>query len=754
MNLQPDDPRLTAYALGELDETERAEIEQYLEQNEEARAEVELTRAFAQQLTEEFKREDTPALTDLQRHRIQKATAPRHTWRRVMAYAAGLLVVLGVSGLYVEHSMRTFSLGDIIAVADNAKPGSPPPPPASAPQELSDSEGMTEMAPASAAVSEPVASEEAVSADVLTNAPIAQYQQRTTLKIREDSAVSAKKQAVRDEDKTLQRQTRLSAANERASRLSEHDRSSGLQNVSVGGNIQLRGQWHQGKSEPSVKIGDQRLEQGSSCIPITPMPPIHSHPTPNTESYATINENPFAMVTSEPLSTFSIDVDTASYANVRRFLNQGQLPPADAVRIEELINYFKYDYPQPDGEVPFSVNVEVNACPWAPDHMLARIGLRGKVPVMDERPPCNLIFLLDVSGSMSARNKLPLLKRSMAMLANSLAPNDRIGIVVYDNVPRVVLEPTPSSNLGTITCAINSLEANGGTNGADGLRLAYEVARRSFIEGGINRILVGTDGDFNVGTTDHDELIQMIQQQAKSGVFLSVLGFGMGNLKDANLEGLADKGNGNYAYIDTFNEARRVLLEQAASTLITIAKDVKIQVEFNPAKVGAYRLIGYENRALAAQDFNDDRKDAGEIGAGHTVTALYELVPAGQPLPTPNVDPLKYQPNPAQEETAAPPTSSSDELMTVKLRYKQPDGNTSSKIEVPVMASSEGAPSPDYTFAAGVAAFGMILRDSQHKGTATLDMVSDLAQRGKGADRDGSRTEFLGMVSTAQALLP
>jgi len=376
------------------------------------------------------------------------------------------------------------------------------------------------------------------------------------------------------------------------------------------------------------------------------------------------------------------------------------------------------------------------------------------VPVMDERPPCNLIFLLDVSGSMSARNKLPLLKRSMAMLANSLAPNDRIGIVVYDNVPRVVLEPTPSSNLGTITCAINSLEANGGTNGADGLRLAYEVARRSFIEGGINRILVGTDGDFNVGTTDHDELIQMIQQQAKSGVFLSVLGFGMGNLKDANLEGLADKGNGNYAYIDTFNEARRVLLEQAASTLITIAKDVKIQVEFNPAKVGAYRLIGYENRALAAQDFNDDRKDAGEIGAGHTVTALYELVPAGQPLPTPNVDPLKYQPNPAQEETAAPPTSSSDELMTVKLRYKQPDGNTSSKIEVPVMASSEGAPSPDYTFAAGVAAFGMILRDSQHKGTATLDMVSDLAQRGKGADRDGSRTEFLGMVSTAQALLP
>jgi Ca-activated chloride channel family protein len=472
-------------------------------------------------------------------------------------------------------------------------------------------------------------------------------------------------------------------------------------------------------------------------------------PPPGTETYAGIVENRFTTVAEEPLSTFSIDVDTASYANVRRFLNDGTFPPKDAVRIEELVNYFKYDYPQPRGDSPFSVNVETAACPWDEAHTLARIGLKGKVPPAAERPRCNLVFLLDVSGSMQDENKLPLLKKGMKMLAQELRGNGVLGIVTYCTDARVALESVPCNRKGEILGTLESLSAGGSTNGGAGIQQAYDMAMRHFIKGGINRVILATDGDFNTGLTTKDEFVNLIQQAAKSGVFLTVLGFGTGNLKDTNLEALADKGNGHYAYIDSFNEARKVLLEQAGGTLETIAKDVKIQIEFNPAKVAAYRLIGYENRVMAAKDFNDDRKDAGEIGAGHTVTALYELAPPGQPISTPGVDALKYQPNPTPP---APPVSDSNDLMTVKLRYKHPDSDTSARADIPVPATPTHAPSPDFKFAAAVAEFGMLLRNSEYEGSATFQQALELAEQGKGADPEGYRSEFLNLVKTAAAL--
>ncbi|MEI8312400.1 MAG: VWA domain-containing protein, partial [Verrucomicrobiota bacterium] len=364
----------------------------------------------------------------------------------------------------------------------------------------------------------------------------------------------------------------------------------------------------------------------------------------NTEAYDVVQENVFLDAKANPLSTFSIDVDTASYANVRRFLNSDQLPPAGAVRIEELINYFPYSYPQPDAEVPFSVSVETARPPWAPEHELVRIGIKGRELEARNRPASNLVFLVDVSGSMQPENKLPLLKRSLRALVENLGDEDRVAVAVYAGSSGLVLPPTPGSDKRRIRAAIDQLGAGGSTNGAQGIRLAYETARENFLKEGNNRVILCTDGDFNVGTTSQSSLVKLIEKERASGVFLSVLGFGDGNLKDSTMEKLADKGNGNYAYIDSFSEGRKVLVEEMGGTLFTIAKDVKIQVEFNPARVAGYRLIGYENRLLAKEDFNNDKKDAGEIGAGHAVTALYEVVPAGKSLPGGNsVDPLKYQ---------------------------------------------------------------------------------------------------------------
>ncbi len=475
-------------------------------------------------------------------------------------------------------------------------------------------------------------------------------------------------------------------------------------------------------------------------------------PGHNTESYDSIVENEFKAVTQEPLSTFSIDVDTASYANMRRFLNQGTLPPPDAVRIEELVNYFAYDYAPPRDleKAPFASHVTVAGCPWTPEHRLVRIGLKGWEIPAGERPPTNLVFLVDVSGSMGPRNKLPLLKEAMKLLAQRLGESDRVAIVVYAGSSGLVLPSTSGDNRQAILGALDRLQSGGSTNGGEGIELAYNVAIANYIEGGVNRVILATDGDFNVGVTNRGDLTRMVEKKAKSGVFLTILGFGMGNVKDATLEELSNKGNGNYAYIDTLKEARKVLVEEMGANLVTIAKDVKIQVEFNPAEVRAYRLIGYENRMLAAEDFNDDTKDAGEIGAGHTVTALYEIVPAGVSFTPRGVDPLKYQqPKPALSETAR-----TGELMTLKLRYKAPDGDKSKLLVFPVVDPGLGyaQAEPDFKFAASVASFGMILRHSKFAGRASFDSVLELAEEGRGEDVHGYRAEFIDLVKKAKRI--
>ncbi len=482
--------------------------------------------------------------------------------------------------------------------------------------------------------------------------------------------------------------------------------------------------------------------------PLPPLPPLPPR-RPSVEEYLPIDENPFHAVRQHPLSTFSIDVDTASYSNVRRFLQQGQLPPPDAVRIEEMVNYFQYDLPEPEGEAPFSVTIEMADCPWADGHKLARVALQGKSVSAEERGPANLVFLVDVSGSMGPPNRLPLAKEAMKALLHMLEPRDRVAIVTYAGTAEVNLPSTPCTDKETIRAAIDALQAGGSTHGSAGIQKAYRIARENFVPGGVNRVILATDGDFNVGVTSHDALMEMIAEKAKSNVFLTILGFGYGNLKDATLEQLANRGNGNYAYIDTFAEARRVLVEQLSGTLITIAKDVKIQVEFNPQHVQAYRLIGYENRMLEARDFNDDTKDAGEIGAGHQVTALYQLVPQGARL-DPGVDPLRYQPEPEYvPETTMP---HNPEWMTVKLRYKEPEGDRSRLLELPWTPAVERVRpgSPDMRFAAGVAAFGMVLRDSQHRGNADFDLVLELAESGKKDDHE--RQAFIDLVVAAKIL--
>jgi Ca-activated chloride channel family protein len=470
------------------------------------------------------------------------------------------------------------------------------------------------------------------------------------------------------------------------------------------------------------------------------------------ESYKLLRENPFRSVSDDPVSTFSIDVDTASYANIRRMLNLGSLPPPGAVRIEEMVNYFKYDYASPGGkdEHPLAVYGDVARCPWNSEHRLLRVGIKGRELPPAQRPPCNLVFLLDVSGSMEPANKLPLFKRAMKMLVKRLDEGDTVGVVVYAANSSVALETTDCGQKDRILGVIDGLQADGSTNGGAGIKQAYKMAAEAFIKGGVNRVILCTDGDFNVGITDHDELVDLIRDRAKSGVFLSVLGFGTGNLKDDRLEELADKGNGNYAYIDTMTEARKVLIAEAGATLITIAKDVKIQIEFNPTRVSAYRLIGYENRILRREDFNDDRKDAGEVGAGYTVTALYEIVPAGTPLTRPVVDPLKYQ-----KTYKLTPAATSKEMLTLKLRYKKPDGDKSTLITrvVPDNPEQIDESQSDFRFAAAVASFGMILRGSQHSGTGSLDAVIETAQSARGEDPNGRRTEFVQLAKTARELM-
>ena len=477
-------------------------------------------------------------------------------------------------------------------------------------------------------------------------------------------------------------------------------------------------------------------------------PPPFPPPPYDSASYAEITENRFRLVKDHPLSTFSIDVDTASYSNVRRFLNEGRLPPADAVRIEELINYFRFDYPNPSNGAPVSVTTELGAAPWNPKHRLALVGLRSTPIRQEKTPPRNLTFLLDVSGSMAPQNRLPLVKTAMRMLVDTLRPEDKVAIVVYAGASGLCLPATSGENKQQIQAALERLSAGGSTNGASGIQLAYNIASENFVRGGINRVILATDGDFNVGVTSQSELTRLIEEKRERSIFLSVLGVGDNNLKDSTMEALADKGNGNYSYLDSIQEARRVLIKEAGATLVTVAKDVKLQIEFNPSKVAGYRLIGYENRILRKEDFNNDKKDAGEMGAGHTVTALYELVPAGERVPSGDVDPLKYQ-RPAETPVYQP--TPSNELMNVKVRYKAPDGETSKLLEFPVRDASQRM-SANLGFASAVAEFGMLLRRSEFKGQATWEQAVSLARQYRGEDDDGYRAEFIRLVELAGAL--
>ena len=486
------------------------------------------------------------------------------------------------------------------------------------------------------------------------------------------------------------------------------------------------------------------------------------HRTQTAENYAYIRDNDFLSAAQNPLSTFSLDVDTASYANVRRYLKNGMRPPADAVRIEELINYFPYRYTPPAaatgrGEVtaPIAAMLEVAAAPWAESHRLVRILFKSREVTLAARAPANLVFLIDVSGSMSPENRLPLVKESLRLLVGKLRPDDRVAIVTYAGNSGLALPSTPVAQAREIVTALDGLTAGGSTNGEMGIHLAYDIAKAHFVTGGVNRVILCTDGDFNVGVTNSDQLTRLVAEKAKTGVFLTTLGFGMGNLKDAMLEKLADNGNGNYGYIDTRREAEKLLVDQVNGTLVTVAKDVKIQVDFNPARVASYRLIGYENRLLKKEDFNDDQVDAGEIGAGHTVTALYEIVPVGAETGATtgvrSVDESKYAPVAAPRTPGSVP---SGELLTVRVRYKEPADDVSRKLEFPLTdrGTAFADATPDFKFAAAVASFGMILRDSPHKGSATLDQVASWAAAGIVDDAGGWRGEFIELARMAKTL--
>ncbi len=836
MNYELDDPRLTAYALGELDDAEKAAIEAFLNENEAVRDEVARIREAAQWLTAELGAEAPEGLSELERARIldqAKTAKPARKvhWGRwavaalVLLVGGGAWMATSTMNYYHEKSAQATMECDVVNHAkavnlqklpiSGAEGGSVS---ANAPKAEAHDLALAKKAPADASntkaaltekdfatvqhakvVPLPASPSRAMSAPVPASAPV--QAARPSDSWNTISTKTMSQQAVIGDAEPVQRVTTANAPASAAPPAEAKEQLALRNKESVNAPTGANQSNFWGRSYDASKLsfaptsqsappppgsqasppaevkeqlealgyGDIRVDAPATAQPAPgkpksaeatqnvqaysqPVPPALPTPVPGSESYPALPENTFQRVADAPLSTFGMDVDTASYANVRRFLSQGTLPPGEAVRIEELVNYFKYDYPKPESDAPFSVTVDAHPCPWAPTHTLARIGLHGRELDTETRPPANLVFLIDVSGSMEDADKLPLLKKGMKLLAQTVTAKDRVSIVTYASGTGVALYPTPGDNKAAIESIIDHLQAGGSTNGEGGIQAAYDLARRAFIQGGVNRVILATDGDFNVGISDTGTLVSMIEQQAKTGVALSVLGFGQGNLKDERMMKLADKGNGNYAYIDSFNEARKVLLEQAMGTLFTIAKDVKIQVEFNPAKVGAYRLIGYEKRMLAAQDFNDDRKDAGEIGAGHTVTALYELVPPGEQVSPPQTDPLKYQTNAAS--APAPPASDSPEMMTVKLRFKPPTGDVSTRFDVPIPATVVTAETrPDFQFASAVAAFGMLLRHSSYAGTATMDMVINLAQQGKGTDTEGLRAEFINLAKTASALM-
>ena len=699
------DARLTAHALSEVDPAERAEIERLLADpvNREARRQVEEVRTIAAALKADRHDADFARSADLRRAVLaaaaatsdRSASAPRPAGSRWMW--RGIKVLGSLAALLLVAVTMMFSTARVRTVAHR---------------------GPRSMPAADARV------EKAIERDT---APQARRRRADKSQLEAEAIVAAP------------------AASSAPAARAAHDAPPDIASA-------------RGFSGPAPAAGQTPMAESmsesrstASRMPISTFDREIEIPQ-SREGYASVAENRPLSTREQPLSTFSIDVDTASYANVRRFLSAGRLPPRDAVRIEELVNYFRYDYPQPDGDKPFSVTVEAAECPWNAGRRLVRIGLQGRDIDRGERPAGNLVFLVDVSGSMNAPNKLPLVKQALAMLVEELSENDRVAIVTYAGNAGLVLPPTTGDQKETILAAIESLTPGGSTHGSAGINLAYEQAQEHFVAGGSNRIILATDGDLNVGVTSNQSLVGLIKQKAAGGTFLTVLGFGEGNLQDDKMEAIADNGNGIYAYIDGVREARKVLVEQLTGSTITIAKDVKIQVEFNPAQVASYRLLGYENRLLAARDFRDDKKDAGEIGAGHSVTAVYEITLVGAETSA-GAEPLKYQRQEAEPAAVIDPHASS-ELLTVKLRSKRPNGDTSVLEEVP-LADRGGAferASADLRFASAVAAFGMILRGSEEKGDATLPLVAKIATGALGPDNGGYRAEFLDLVRKAEAL--
>ena len=829
-SFDPDDDKLTAFALGELpEEADRAAVERLLADSPEARAAVEEIRSLAALLVAEYESErqthsqaETAVAPASVVPFLGRGTSQSHWWTHpALKLAAVVFILAGVGSLLlpmgdrrgdrsIPSAARTAqapALTDKVSEnspasspASQAEPAPPIPPDARlalnkepaatqsipaatpAPQAFSESLKPAESAATAAAAAPKLEEQEpltlAASASKSAVGPVTMDQNRSAAFASRRFTAPAKPQiAAVGSVARSEVYTGPVPANAKRGPVPQsgvaYGGASAKESVRGGTELASLKRAREMPAAPGSPAANQgQLSVDASSAAAAPASAadkdsemdasLRASPADspfNTATYDHIAENPFLAANENPFSTFSIDVDTASYANVRRFIEAGALPPKDAVRIEELLNYFPYsDAPPAEGDPhPFAIHLEAADCPWNLDHRLVRIGIKGREMAADKRPVSNLVFLIDVSGSMMPPERLPLIKESLRLLVEKLTENDHVAIVVYAGNSGLALPSTSGDHKERILEALGRLEAGGSTNGADGIRLAYKVAQGSFIKGGVNRVILATDGDFNVGITSQGELIRLIEKEAKSGIFLSALGVGTDNYKDSTMQKLADHGNGNYAYIDRLEEARKVLFEQMSSTLVTIAKDVKIQVEFNPAAVGSYRLIGYEKRLLRKEDFNDDKVDAGEIGAGHSVTALYEIIPAAgaDAEPARSVDVLKYQSTaPAAKAVEA---GNPGELLTVKMRYKAPDAEQSQRAyEQPLQDHPEpgdfAKASTDFKFAAAVAGFGLELRDSPYKGNITFGAVVELAQDGKGSDASGYRAQFIDLVRHAQEL--
>ncbi len=779
--LHHDDPRLTAYALGEGDAAERALIEHELTAAPELRAVVDGIRSLSTDLTHDLAAElrQAPGLTGPQRATITRAATPR-TWRVVLGWgaltsaaaAAIALLVLPTVGVVREMARQDVAVHTVTQdtfVAASPEPitqphsGLTPPPAASATAEaplLAQREERSIQPKA-------LAQEQAQEADVIASAPVStpveQPRSGQELAMRE-RPVSAPQFNFREDMAVPPAPSAPAVAAAGAHDHGDAKDAAGASRPAVPESALRQSRRNADAAVPAPAVqsaakpaarADRKAPPTSTGAGFTFTPPAPSLPvvTPGGETYNQRSDHIFRPAQGEPLSTFGLDVDTASYGNVRRLIEGGRLPPRDAVRVEEMVNYFPYDdVPAPADGQAFGVTVEVAPCPWEPSHQLARIAVRGQAPTT--RPPLNLVFLVDVSGSMKPDNRLPLIKTGLTLLANSLTEHDRVTIVTYAGAAGVALPTTAGTDQRTILKAIDRLTAEGGTNGGSGIQLAYDAARAALVQGGVNRVVLCTDGDFNVGVTNRDELVRLVQARAKEGVFLTVLGVGQDNLKDATMELLADKANGHYHYLDTIAEARKVLVEQLSGTLVTIAKDAKAQVEFNPARIAAWRQLGYEKRQLANQDFANDRKDGGEIGAGHLVTVLYELVPVGLGNGTDAAlqDGLRYQSPARPAAVAAAGDAHHGELLTVKLRYQAPTGSVSRLVEGVVTDEQvRSTPSSDQRFAAAVAAFALRLRQSEAMGLDFPAIASE-ARQALGRDPQEYRREFVELVERAAAL--